>query len=96
MDKYELKKRIVSALSHSDVKKYGKINALLLSRYAINNYRPIPAANGKLKYLHDLVFGERHDEHGHAGGKHCPDDEPGHADRGGYAAVVFHDVPQFI
>ena len=42
------------------------------------------------------VFGERHDEHGHAGGKHCPDDEPGHADRGGYAAVVFHDVPQFI
>lgn len=62
MDKYELKKRIVSALSHSDVKKYGKINALLLSRYAINNYRPIPAANGKLKYLHDLVFGERHEK----------------------------------
>ena len=62
IDKYELKKRIVSALSHSDVKKYGKINALLLSRYAINNYRPIPAANGKLKYLHDLVFGERHEK----------------------------------
>ena len=62
MDKYELKKRIVSALSHSDVKKYGKIDALLLSRYAINNYRPIPAANGKLKYLHDLVFGERHEK----------------------------------
>ena len=62
MDKYELKKRIVSALSHSDVKKYGKIDALLLSRYAINNYRPIPAANGKLKYLHDLVFGVRHEK----------------------------------
>ena len=62
MDKYELKKRIVSALSHSDVKRYGKIDALLLSRYAINNYRPIPAANGKLKYLHDLVFGARHEK----------------------------------
>lgn len=62
MDKYELKKRIVSALSHSDVKRYGKIDVLLLSRYAINNYRPIPAANGKLKYLHDLIFGVRHEK----------------------------------
>lgn len=62
MDKYELKKRIVSALSHSAIKRYGKIDALLLSRYAINNYRPIPAANGKLKYLHDLVFGARHEK----------------------------------
>lgn len=62
MDKYELKKRIVSALSHSDVKRYGKIDALLLSKYAINNYRPISAANGKLKYLHDLVFGARHEK----------------------------------
>lgn len=62
MDKYELKKRIVLALSHSDVKRYGKIDALLLSRYAINNYRPIPAANGKLKYLHDLIFGVRHEK----------------------------------
>lgn len=35
---------------------------MLLSRYAINNYRPIPAANGKLKYLHDLVFGARHEK----------------------------------
>lgn len=62
MDKYELKKRIASALQHSDVKRYGKMDALLLSRYAINNYRPIPAANGKLKYLHDLVFGARHEK----------------------------------
>ena len=38
------------------------MDALLLSRYAINNYRPIPAANGKLKYLHDLVFGARHEK----------------------------------
>lgn len=38
------------------------MDALLLSKYAINNYRPIPAANGKLKYLHDLVFGTRHEK----------------------------------
>ena len=38
------------------------MDALLLSRYAINNYRPIPAGNGKLKYLHDLVFGTRHEK----------------------------------
>lgn len=62
MDKYELKKRIASALQHSDIKRYGKMDALLLSKYAINNYRPIPAANGKLKYLHDLVFGTRHEK----------------------------------
>lgn len=62
MDKYELKKRIASALQHSDVKRYGKMDALLLSKHAINNYRPIPAANGKLKYLHDLVFGTRHEK----------------------------------
>ena len=62
MDKYELKKRIASALQHSDVKRYGKMDALLLSKYAINNYRPIPAANGKLKYLHDLVFGTHHEK----------------------------------
>lgn len=62
MDKYELKKRIASALQHSDVKRYGKMDALLLSKYAINNYRPIPAANGKLKYLHDIVFGTRHEK----------------------------------
>ena len=62
MDKYELKKRIASALQHSDVKRYGKMDALLLSKYAINNYRPIPVANGKLKYLHDLVFGTRHEK----------------------------------
>lgn len=62
MDKYKLKKRIASALQHSDVKRYGKMGALLLSKYAINNYRPIPAANGKLKYLHDLVFGTRHEK----------------------------------
>ena len=62
MDKYELKKRIVSALQHSDLTRYGKMDALLLSRYAINNYRSIPAASGKLKYLHDLVFGARHEK----------------------------------
>lgn len=62
MDKYELKKRIVSALHRSDLKRYARMDALLLSRYAINNYRSIPAASGKLKYFHDLVFGARHEK----------------------------------
>lgn len=62
MDKYELKKRIVSALHQSDAKAVCKMDALLLSKYAINNYRPINMASGKLKYLHDLVFGARHEK----------------------------------
>lgn len=62
MDKYELKRRIVSALQNSEAKTYCKIDALLLSKYDINNYRPINTASGKLKYLHDLVFGVRHEK----------------------------------
>lgn len=62
MDKYELKKRIVSALHQSDAKAVCKMDALLLSKYTINNYRPINMASGKLKYLHDLVFGARHEK----------------------------------
>ena len=65
MDKYELKKQIVSALHHLEVKKPGKMKALLLSRDAINKYRSIPFASGKLKYLHDLVFGVRHEKKTH-------------------------------
>lgn len=65
MDKYELKKQIVSALHHLEVKKSGKMKALLLSRDAINKYRSIPFASGKLKYLHDLVFGVRHEKKTH-------------------------------
>ena len=37
-----------------------KTDTLLLSKYHLNNYRPISPAHGKLKHLHDLVFGARH------------------------------------
>ena len=62
MDKYELKKRIVKAIQQSDVVQYCKTDTLLLSKYLLNNYRPISPAHGKLKYLHDLIFGERHEK----------------------------------
>lgn len=65
MDKYELKKRIVSALQRTDAKDVCKLDALLLSKYAINNYRPIVPASGKLKSLHDLIFGARHEKKAH-------------------------------
>lgn len=65
MDKYELKKRIVSALQRTDAKDVCKLDALLLSKFAINNYRPIVPASGKLKSLHDLVFGARHEKKAH-------------------------------
>lgn len=65
MDKYELKKRIVSALRRTDAKDVCKLDALLLSKYAINNYRPISPASGKLKSLHDLVLGARHEKKAH-------------------------------
>lgn len=62
MDKYELKKRIVKAMQQSDVVQECKTDTLLLSKYLLNNYRPVSPAHGKLKYLHDLVFGERHEK----------------------------------
>lgn len=62
MDKYELKKRIVKAMQKSDVARNCKTDTLLLSKYLLNNYRPVSPAHGKLKLLHDLVFGERHEK----------------------------------
>lgn len=62
MDKYELKKRIVKAMQKSDVAQNCKTDTLLLSKFLLNNYRPISPAHGKLKLLHDLVFGERHEK----------------------------------
>ena len=58
MDKYELKKCIVKALQESGNQGRHKKDTLLLSESAIDEYRPIKAGSGKLKYLHDLVFGE--------------------------------------
>lgn len=65
MDKYELKKRIVKAMQQSDIVQDCKIDTLLLSKYLLNNYRPLSPAHGKLKYLHDLVFGNLHKKKTH-------------------------------
>lgn len=60
MDKYELKKRIVKALQESGNQGRHKMGTLLLSKQRINNYdaKRTSPGSGKLKYLHDLVFGE--------------------------------------
>ena len=60
MDKYELKKRIVKALQESGNQGRHKMGTLLLSKQRINNYdaKRTGPGSGKLKYLHDLVFGE--------------------------------------
>ncbi|MDE7088904.1 MAG: helicase, partial [Prevotella sp.] len=65
MDKYELKKQIVKALQLSEAAANCKTDTLLLSKYAINNYRHISPAHGKLKFLHDLTFGERNEKKTH-------------------------------
>lgn len=65
MDKYELKKKLVKALQNSAIAGDCKMSDLLLTKYAINNYRNISPANGKLKYLHDLVFGVHREKKSH-------------------------------
>ena len=61
MDKYELKTRIIGEKGKNIPFLRGcKMNALLLNKYRINNYKPVEPGNGKLRYLHDLVFGENH------------------------------------
>jgi len=65
MDKYKLKTDIVEALKRVETIKGYKTDTLLLSKYQINNYRPISQGNGKLKYLHDMVFGFRHQKKTH-------------------------------
>jgi len=62
MDKYELKKHIVSALKKSNALHSCKRDTLLLTKHAINNYKSINPASGKLKFLHNLVFGQRHEK----------------------------------
>lgn len=64
MDKYELKKRVVNALNASCLTHFA-YDALLLNKRKINTYTPISPNNGKLKYLHDIVFGARHEKKTH-------------------------------
>lgn len=62
MDRYELKRHIADAMGGSLPVGVGKVSSLLLSRSAINLYKQIDPANGKLKFLHDFVFGEKNHE----------------------------------
>lgn len=62
MDKYVLKKRIADDIRIYKPQETCETSALLLSKRSIDTYRPIAAANGKLKYLHDLVFGKEQEK----------------------------------
>lgn len=58
MDRYELKRKIESALKTVDAKACCKgLNTLMLRKSWISEYKHIDPSNGKLKYLHDMVFG---------------------------------------
>lgn len=65
MDKYELKRDIVEALRKSNGTAKFKTDALLIKKADLDNYRDISPANGKLKMLHDMVFGERREKKSH-------------------------------
>ena len=60
MDKYVLKLKIEKGLEKNNIITKVPNETLLLSKYKINNYYNIAPSNGKLKYLHNLVFGEKH------------------------------------
>lgn len=60
MDRYVLKQKIEKELGKNNIIPVIPNETLLLSKYKINNYHDIASSNGKLKYLHDLVFGEKH------------------------------------
>lgn len=62
MDKYELKKSIITRMKKSETWKKCQIETLLLDKYKINNYKKIKAGNGKLQYFHNLVFGKEEHE----------------------------------
>ncbi len=65
MDKYVLKKNIVDAIQDLPIQKDCKLNTLLLSRYNINNYREIILSNGRLKFLHDMLFAKLSEKNTH-------------------------------
>ncbi len=61
MDKYVLKQKVEKALREDNIIMETANDTLLLSKYKINNYQTICESNGKLKFLHDLVFGGKED-----------------------------------
>lgn len=64
MDRYEHKRYIERVVSSAQRTTRQKILAerayLLLPEKSILSYRPIPPNNARLRYLHDLVFGAKH------------------------------------
>ena len=60
MDRYVLKQKVDKELEKNNIITEVPNETLLLSKYKVNNYHDIAPSNGKLKYLHDLVFGEKH------------------------------------
>lgn len=64
MDRYELKKKMAAGMQQVDFNTL-HTDALLLNKYKINNYKPIPPNNGKLELLHNIVFGQRHEKRTH-------------------------------
>lgn len=65
MDRYEHKRYIEKVLSSAQKATRRRLLAerkyLLLPEKSILSYRPIPPSNARLKYLHDLVFGTKHE-----------------------------------
>lgn len=62
MDKYELKKNIIARIQKAETWKKCKTETLLLKESEVNNYKDINTSNGKLHYLHELVFGKEHEK----------------------------------
>ncbi len=62
MNQYQLKKSINSAIKGTSIMAEVSKSTLLLPKNKINNYQHIEPGNGKLKYLHNLVFGEKHEK----------------------------------
>lgn len=65
MDKYELKKELVNWIRRTNALSECDTSSLLLSRRKINNYHKISPGNGKLNFLHNLIFGDKHQNKTH-------------------------------
>ena len=65
MDKYELKKELVNLIRKTNALSVCDTSSLLLSHRKINNYNKISPGNGKLNFLHNLIFGDKHQNKTH-------------------------------
>jgi hypothetical protein len=65
MDKYELKKRMRSGINGTDALANCNTDMLLLPKSRIKKYSMVDPCHGKLKFLHDIVFGKSHEKKAH-------------------------------